>query len=40
MMLDESKHTDDGDVSRSDFTETLPEETIRNLNHKSEEMHM
>jgi hypothetical protein len=33
-MIDESKHTEDGDISKSDFTETLPEDTMRNLNKK------
>jgi len=28
-MIDESKHTEDGDISDLDFTETLPEEQIK-----------
>ena len=30
-MMDDSKHTEDGDVSRSEFTEANAQETLRNL---------
>jgi hypothetical protein len=30
-MMDDSKHTEDADVSRSEFTEAHAEETLRNL---------
>ncbi len=30
-MMDESKHTEEIDMSRSDFTETQSQETLRNL---------
>lgn len=30
-MMDESKQTEDADISRSEFTEAAAEETLRNL---------
>jgi len=35
-MMDDSKHTEEADISRSDFTDTHSQETIRNMHRISE----
>jgi len=35
-MMDDSKHTEEADMSRSDFTETHSQDTMRNLQRLSD----